>query len=306
MVEGTWLYVLFFSIYTFHMPCFVFISGYFSKKKNGTQLINLVITYVIFQFLFTIFAYCIGRTEIFNPNLASPFYTLWYLMALILWKLITPYFVKLKQPLLVSFLLAICVGFDRSFEFVFTLSRLAVLYPFFLAGYCAQGKQVARIQNVNKIVSISMFVLLIGVLYIASPMIESNFFFHGRSYYKVDKPLWYAAIYRCVVLALGAMVSICFLSLVPQKKVWFSDMGTRTMVPYILHGFFTWGISKSWLQGVVYTYPEKIIFLLLYIVLIFILSSKPVSKLLRPLIRPDAIRLWLKKVFVKPEGSHAG
>src|SRR5699024_10109746 len=42
-------YELFVFIYAFHMPVFIFISGYFAKRMRKSKIINLILLYLIFQ-----------------------------------------------------------------------------------------------------------------------------------------------------------------------------------------------------------------------------------------------------------------
>lgn len=46
---------LFMLIYSFHMPLFIFISGFFSKKTNSLKLINLAFTYFLWQMVITLY-----------------------------------------------------------------------------------------------------------------------------------------------------------------------------------------------------------------------------------------------------------
>lgn len=75
---------LYFLIYAFHMPAFALISGYFSRsdppsRRRMTRLLtDIVVPYVIFE----------GQA---NPNLTQPSWTLWFLLALAIFRLVLPY-----------------------------------------------------------------------------------------------------------------------------------------------------------------------------------------------------------------------
>lgn len=64
-------------IYFFHMPLFVFISGYFSKKQDIFKVINLFSTYLLWQ----IFLCPIGLMVFAGNNareaFSSPLYPQW-------------------------------------------------------------------------------------------------------------------------------------------------------------------------------------------------------------------------------------
>lgn len=47
--------VIYIIIYSFHMPAFVYCTGVFTSFKIRRDLINLMMTYAVFQLLYTIF-----------------------------------------------------------------------------------------------------------------------------------------------------------------------------------------------------------------------------------------------------------
>ena len=78
-------------IYSFHMTTFIFVSGYLAKnpKTNVKNLINLSLLYLTFNTIFRL---------IFSRNFTlAPFWTLWYLEALIVYRIILIFINKLKK-----------------------------------------------------------------------------------------------------------------------------------------------------------------------------------------------------------------
>ena len=53
-----WLYLL---IFSFHMPVFLFVSGYFAKPDPKTVIARLLILYLIFQVLNELAVFVIGN-----------------------------------------------------------------------------------------------------------------------------------------------------------------------------------------------------------------------------------------------------
>ena len=69
-------------IYMFHMPAFVFISGYFGKSERShsfESIIRLIFLYYIFN---SIIGFIYGFS-----SLIEPMYFYWYLIALIVWRI---------------------------------------------------------------------------------------------------------------------------------------------------------------------------------------------------------------------------
>ena len=138
------------AIYMFHMPAFVFVSGYFSKSEHSRgaeALLKLGIAYFLLD------GYSI-LTELFvnhrQPSLIAPYYSAWYLLALIGWRLITPVLVQCRGVLLLSIVVAIFVGFYPEINAEYAAVKMIVFAPFFLAGYFMPRSTVETIKQKSR------------------------------------------------------------------------------------------------------------------------------------------------------------
>src|SRR3546814_288734 len=90
-------------VYAFHMPAFASISGYFSKSGSPARrqmarvITDIVVPYVIFEALWTLTKWLVEGQA--NPNLTQPSWTLWFLIALGIFRLVLPYLALLRWPL---------------------------------------------------------------------------------------------------------------------------------------------------------------------------------------------------------------
>ena len=76
-------------IYLFHMPVFVFVSGFLWKDKiNYSKIKKFIVFYLIGNTLYMLFAYMFYNKEL---NLIEPYYSFWYLLALIIWRISSKY-----------------------------------------------------------------------------------------------------------------------------------------------------------------------------------------------------------------------
>ena len=81
---------LVFAVYCVHMPAFVFTSGFFSKKKNTDSNIKYLLSYL---FLISIYIVLdLFRKE--APHILTPYYSEWYLAALVAWRMLSPHLKK--------------------------------------------------------------------------------------------------------------------------------------------------------------------------------------------------------------------
>ena len=158
-------------IYIFHMPLFILISGYFTKRPDQQTpremwrgVLNLTITLAIFQVLNCIYVYFAGRDVIMAMK-DFPFGVLWYLLSLIYWRIILYYTPKslLRKPslyLAIALVLSITCGLTHLGKLL-SLQRTMNFFIFFLLGYYyKQGALNTRWWNNNVLHAVTVVVLL--------------------------------------------------------------------------------------------------------------------------------------------------
>lgn len=128
-------------IYVFHMPAFIFIAGFFSKKVTDRSLsqAKILFAYIIFNFLMMI--YTVSLLD-FRSTVLIPYYTYWFLLAIWVWRILTPLISKLPESLLLAFVVSIVVGFFTEIGNQLALSRIIGFFPYFLAGYLLHDLKV--------------------------------------------------------------------------------------------------------------------------------------------------------------------
>lgn len=247
-------------IYLFHMPLFVFLSGYFNKiEKTKTSIISLLETYFIFQtiyigFDFNIFSY------ILYPN-----WILWYIFSLILWKIAT-YALKdildqhIKIIMIISIILSLLVGFTK-LGYIFSLSRFFVFYPFFLWGYSI--RKMSAINNI-KDAKHGIYILIIAIIAIFLSRIDFDLTYitHGSHPY-VDKN---DLIYRIIFMFVAYILSCAVINLTKTNKI-LSYIGANSLVFYLYHGLLV-RIIQYYIKT--YELPTNTFFIILYTLLIVI------------------------------------
>lgn len=235
-----------FLIFSFHMPAFIFVSGFWSKSycKDGhicgEKVAVLLAYYLAAQLLFSViysFIHPIGFS-LFNPLRG-----LWYLLALIIYYLILPVFEKLPayivMPLVI--LLSLFIGIEKQAGTFFTISRAFTFAPFFFAGYYTSADTINKLRSVN-------FRYLIGVLSIGCGIALC---FVARNFYKVK--ILYKILYgksnyddigirviNCMFLrmtfwVIAALIILGIVMLFPKGKTFFSYIGKNSLQIYVLH-----------------------------------------------------------------------
>lgn len=240
---------LYYFIFTFHMPAFVFIAGYFAKPAaSWSQIMKLVkkllLPYVFFQFFYSCYYWLIGLDKEFSFQLFHPEWSLWFLVSLFCWQLSLVFFQKIskKSAVIISILFSLAAGYFPFLDQMLTLQRTFVFLPFFIIGYVLpkDGMKFFQQPFLHKI---SKYFLLVGYLFIA--------LFHGMNKYMVfgSKPYedylsypLFGGILRAVFLIVGLGGIIGFLRFVPKETMFFTKWGKGTLLVYLLQGIVIKGL----------------------------------------------------------------
>ncbi|MBP0959358.1 MAG: acyltransferase family protein, partial [Oscillospiraceae bacterium] len=130
------------AIYMFHMPAFVFVSGYFGKSSKAGSF-NSIIKLVFLYFVCNSIAALVTGAE----SLLYPLYSYWYLVALIVWRITADKIAKFKEIMLILFAISIFAGFYSSLDNTFSISRIIAFYPFYMTGYLLGKEKSEEIEN---------------------------------------------------------------------------------------------------------------------------------------------------------------
>src|SRR5690625_3949932 len=140
-------------IYTFHMPAFILLSGFFAKGSGSIEYIikvakKLLLPYIIFQILYTVFYFFIGKDG-WQTGIFYPHWSLWFLFSLFCWNILLIYFKKWRPfiGIPISVLIGLIVGYFGDIGHTFSLSRTFVFFPFFLAGYWLTKEQILLVKQ---------------------------------------------------------------------------------------------------------------------------------------------------------------
>ncbi len=231
-------------IYSFHMPAFVLISGALAKSKlTGEGFWKLVrsilIPFIVFTVLYELFT-LLSKGDFSGSTVKlKPYWLLWFLYSLFIWKLLLPVFLKCNFPVMVSIVLSVAAGYLDTIGYSLGLSRTLYFFPFFILGH----KLKPMLLNHRRKMSISMIVLL-GVL-ILNIMTFSYFhdmqqqwLYGSYSFSKLEDYGFSAGTKRLLLYAASFITAISVLLLIPDKKMAISDRGINSFHVYLWHGFF--------------------------------------------------------------------
>lgn len=240
--SGRFVSSIYRTIYLFHMPAFIFLSGYFSSFHPKKILCRLILPYAVFQTLYLLFDAVILKGEGISLQYTTPYWLLWYLFALIIYNLLIPFFDTDRRSvqritIVAAVLLSLLAGYDRSIGYYLSLSRIITFAPFFLSGYYFKKNQVLfedAGSRVQKIVPIAGMILSVLGIVLAwkmelSPTVLYGSFSYASAGYTPAQKLF------ALVIGYGGIMSM---ALLPNKRIPIvSEIGKNTFPIFCLHGF---------------------------------------------------------------------
>lgn len=237
-------YFIYQIIYSFHIPFFLFLNGYFAKFDKKRIFKHLLVPYLIFQTGYLFFQYIFTNNNTFILQYTTPYWLLWYLLALTFYHLLLPILetntiTSMVQTFLIVFLLSLLVGFDSTIGYYMTLSRFFVFLPFFILGlYISNIKrnQVSCVLPIkHSFVNIICYLLIfLSIIYIRYSQISTSALYGSYSYIGSK-----TGILTRIILFIIALSWIGFFwNIIPNINIPFvTEIGKNTMSIFLLHGF---------------------------------------------------------------------
>lgn len=278
--KNTFLLLLKWVIVSFHMPAFIFISGYFAKKDLALTAIvkKLAIPYIAYEIIYYLWYVFIVHKET-GLRLLRPKFTLWYLLALFLWRVITPYVKKIPGYLILAFIAGLLIGYSNMENNLLTLPRALVFYPYYLIGTSFDRTTLNKLRTPKGklcatigIALTVLFLIIIGLNDCAPMQI-----FYGRyNYSSMKQGMISGLFWRIIAYFIGFVMTFSFMILMPDKQLPFSYIGTRTMGIYLFHGLtYTYLENATTILNNLNTFKETILLLSACAGITIVFSLKP-------------------------------
>lgn len=284
-------------IYSFHMPAFLFVCGYFSQKSNTINNIKrLLIPYLILQVIwFVFYANVLDIHQEFT--FLIPAYSLWFLLTLFFMKQILPIISKIKYCLPILFIIGIFAGYITHINSFLSLSRFIVFLPFFYMGYKFKKDEFLKFTNKYsvRILAFAGFITLALLLYAIKDIIKPELFYAKLPY----EFMQYSLPFDIVVLRIFSYmytiaIGICFFAMIPRTKNFLSYIGGVTIGIYIIHPFIVRILKNSDFYKQINTPIEMVLCVLLAITITIILSNKYINNFIGLIFKVPIDKLFKK------------
>lgn len=280
---------IFFFIYIFHMPLFVFITGLNSKSmldENNNLKVNKIISFMIIYIVLKSVLFLI-ETNLLGENLTFKIFSEsgvpWYLLATCIWYSLIPIIKKIKPvyAVLISILIALIAGYDKSiFEFL-SFSRVLCFMPFFMIGYYLSEHKLEKLLDIRVVFRIVAFFLIISMFLLILCTQINVFKFTGIvtgriPYILLETNQIYGGLYRAIWYGISTFICMCVMLIIPRCKTFFTEFGKRTLQVYVLHIIIIkLFMGTEWFAIIKNAPHEYVGIIIVPIALTFILSLKP-------------------------------
>jgi fucose 4-O-acetylase-like acetyltransferase len=246
---------LYSGIYLFHMPAFVLISGYFDKGIPNLKSIlqTLLIPYLILQTIFTTFL-SIKQTGTPSPNLTTPSYGLWFLLALVHWRILLLMLAQVKNALPIAIIISLLAGCISDIALPLALSKTLYLFPFYLLGHLIAQKRItiphALTTPKGKLAlglsAATLLILLsIGLLghHISAETLK-NLLWADTPYSVSGVANKTGIIARALLYLTALIVGGTFFLIVPKAKNFLTRIGQNSFAIYVLHFYIVSSLMR--------------------------------------------------------------
>ena len=268
-------------IVSFHMPAFLFVSGYFSKKKTsvGKLIQKIGIPYLVYEVVFYLI-YTFGIHKPTKLYLLRPKFAMWFLMVLFFYKLTAPYIRKIPGHMILLAGAGLGIGLAGVGNFL-SIPRFLVYYPFFMAGVHLSSDRVKELRSRATPLKISLAALVSGAITTGFAVAGySTRIYYGRySYDYLGQTSAEGILTRALAYVAGGLMIYFFLVILPDRKLKISYIGQRTMPVYIFHAlvWVTLGYGSSVLKHIDGVGPSALT-LAACIFMVWLFSRKPFVK----------------------------
>ncbi len=292
-------------IYIFHMPAFLFLSGYLSRggtEFNAKKVVSqLFIPFLLFN--------CVYEIAWFVQNGAASKYLISFAPCWILWFVFSLMCMRLLSPVMMAFkgslALAVTIGVISSLfvynGFVLSLSRTLVFLPYYIAGCLAWHYTGGELPVKLPRYALPAAVLFLGFCFYIAPGLNIVALYGNAPLAGTGMPPDEIITLRLgyYILSSIAIISIC---LIAARFSWLHKLGENALYIYLWHGLllkFVISNDLSWLST---SLPLLLIELLTVALLITLLFSRQVIARFTRFVFDKIQQLLVKKQMCKDVG----
>lgn len=228
------------AIYYFHMPVFIFISGYFSKSQHSRSKIVLVRLLVAYFLMWLVWAF-VDMYNGVSPHWLTPYKSEWYVFSLVVWRLITPSISKVRHIVAITIVFSILIGFSAELggNLTMSLCKITTFLPFFVLGYLSSAEVIDNIRENRKIGYFSLILAIIVFVVSYKFLNAYNRILLPDAYTDCGDTLLRVSMFLVSILMLLFLVSVS-----SNQYGALTRIGQNSFIVYLLHRPITYLLGK--------------------------------------------------------------
>lgn len=239
-----WNEALYRLIYAFHMPVFLFITGWFAVYKRRTIIFHLAYLYFLFQTIHRVFFHGLLPGEPIVFTYTTPSWSLWYLVVCLLCYLLIPLFnLRGKRRrscvLALFFFLSVCYGLDPDIGKYLSLGRFFSFLPFFALGYYARDweKEILSFRNRSVTLALTLGVGAATVYLLFFCQLPKEAFYGSLSFQYLGIDIVTKLLIQVLACLFLAFFLLVLAPRLDRRIPVVSTVGKNTLAVYLLHAF---------------------------------------------------------------------
>ncbi len=288
-------------IYSFHMPIFIILAGALTKldiseKRISKTIGTLMVPFLVFTILYEAFnIISTGSISHYTLNW-QPYWILWFLFSLFVWKLTLPIILQFKFPLSISIVISLYAGYIGDVGYFLGVSRTLYFFPFFIVGYKLGPALLSNkyLTAIPKSLYFAIICFNAAVFWLFNDW-PQQWLYGSMSYEKLSSVEWYSFVIRTMFYSISFISSIAILMIMSNKKSVLSTRGKNSLFVYVWHVFF---IKTAVYFGLIKLLSDVSSLFVLFIsamIITFLLSSAFVANLTNKILLAPVQRLLLSK-----------
>lgn len=234
-------------IYTFHMPVFIFIAGYFSKnteKCRKTAAKHFLLPYMLFNTMYFLYKVIFGGASLTNYKITTPQWGMWFLLTMFILKIMAPEIKKLRFAFPIAMVLGLTIPIFPDFGSKMSLGRTAALLCFFTAGLLFKEEWILKLRKIPALAGCAMAVMtgiIVSLLvWLKKWTIKTV---HLKDPY-TEGEILSELIARAEYYILAFIMIIAIIIVIKGKKCFLSKIGRNSIAVYIGHLFLVRRITE--------------------------------------------------------------
>lgn len=257
---------------------FMLISGYLGKRQTPIRKIvrNYFIPYIVFDYVYVIYAVLRGGTPIKNLNILTPTYVYWYILCLGIIKIMSSSRIKKEIFVVIGVIITLLAPALKKETWLFlSLGRVALLWMVYYVGMRLSDSFLVKVRKHKWCGVVLLLVcVLVEIFLLSIGMVTITWATHDFPNTVKDSLLKYVYM----IITIVSFFSIA--AIVPENNKRLERWGRNSLIVYLLHPF---------LVDVIKTIIEKSIMkwnTLLYVILLVVtaivtdfLSADPLKEL---------------------------